>query len=90
MHHQCTKDDQIQKLVTLDMRDDNGKLHIIENVPALVCNVCEEKSFSGEVVDAVMEMIYSDVQPIRFEAVPVHDLQSFQGEHDLEKHQTQT
>jgi len=51
-----------------------GKLVVVENVPAEVCDTCSEKLFSPETVDKLQRLIWSHAQPVRTLQVPVFDL----------------
>ncbi|MGD9651557.1 MAG: YgiT-type zinc finger protein [Candidatus Dadabacteria bacterium] len=52
-----------------------GKLIIIENVPARVCLETGEKYFSPETVEKIQETIWSKKKPKRLLETPVFEFQ---------------
>jgi YgiT-type zinc finger domain-containing protein len=50
-----------------------GKLIIIENVPARVCLETGEQFFSPETVEHLQEMVWEQRKPTRVVAVPVFE-----------------
>ena len=51
-----------------------GRVIIIENVPAQVCAQCGEKVFRPEVVEKIQRLVWEQPSPKRREEVPVYDL----------------
>ncbi len=45
--------------------DIDGKIYVIKNIPAKICDRCEAKFFSPETYDAVYKMIYNPKSPKR-------------------------
>ena len=50
-----------------------GQWYLIENVPALVCQQCGETYFTPETHDLVVDLLTSDIAPIRHETLAVLD-----------------
>ena len=51
-----------------------GKIYILENVPAEVCSQCGEVLISPEVLEKIQELVWSGEKPGRKAEVPVYDL----------------
>lgn len=51
-----------------------GKLIVIENVPAWVCEQCGETYYDPAVVDQIQTLIWSGAAPVRTIQTPVYDL----------------
>ena len=51
-----------------------GKLVILENVPAEVCQQCGEVLFRPEVVEKMQRLVWSESKPRRTTCLPVYDL----------------
>ena len=51
-----------------------GKIVILENVPAEVCGQCGEVLIRPEVLDRLQELVWSEEEPKRTTQVPVYDL----------------
>lgn len=51
-----------------------GRLLVIENVPAWVCEQCGETYFDPDVVEQVQSLIWSGAEPVRVVETPVYDL----------------
>ena len=45
--------------------DIDGKLHLVESIPATVCDRCGEESFSRETTEQVRVMLHEQGQPVR-------------------------
>jgi YgiT-type zinc finger domain-containing protein len=64
----------VEKTVTYVLELE-GKLIIIENVPARVCLETGEKYFSPETVEKIQETIWSKKKPSRMLETPVFEFQ---------------
>ena len=53
-----------------------GRLHIVEHVPARECQQCGEKLFSPETVDRIQKAIWQERKPDRIIEAPVIDYAS--------------
>lgn len=53
-----------------------GRWIIVEDVPAKVCQQCEEKLFSPQVVERLQKIIWSKQRPQRRLETPVYSLSS--------------
>lgn len=51
-----------------------GRLIVIENVPAWVCDNCGETYYDPEIVERIQTLIWSDAEPTRVIEAPVYDL----------------
>ena len=51
-----------------------GKVYILENVPAEVCSQCGEVLLRPEVLEKMQQLVWSGVAPRRTTQVPVYDL----------------
>jgi YgiT-type zinc finger domain-containing protein len=52
----------------------NGKIIILENLPAEVCLQCGEVLLSPDILERVQELVWSKTAPKRRTSVPVYDL----------------
>ena len=43
----------------------NGKLHLVENIPAQVCDRCGEEVFSRETTERIRAMLHGTNEPVR-------------------------
>ena len=55
---------------TLEM---NGKLIVVEHVPAKVCLQCGERRFAPETVERLQKIIWEQKKPSRVIETPVYD-----------------
>lgn len=53
-----------------------GRLIIIENVPASVCHQCGEKFFDPEIVERLQNVVWSHQRPVRIIETFVFDLKA--------------
>lgn len=53
----------------------NGKLVVIENVPARVCVETGEQFFSPETTERLQQMVWEQKKPSRVMEVPVYDFE---------------
>ena len=51
-----------------------GKIVILENVPAEVCGQCGEVLLRPEVLERLQDLVWSEEEPERTAQVPVYDL----------------
>jgi len=51
-----------------------GRLVVVENVPADVCHQCGEKLFEPETVERLQNIIWSKQQSVRVIEAPVFDM----------------
>ncbi len=51
-----------------------GRIYILENVPAGVCSQCGEVLLSPGMVDKVQQLVWSSAEPTRTVETPVYDL----------------
>lgn len=51
-----------------------GKVYIMENIPAEVCSQCGEVLLRPDVLEKVQQLIWSGAEPRRTAQVPVYDL----------------
>jgi hypothetical protein len=62
----------VEKTVTYSL-EMNGKLLLIENVPARVNIETGEQFFSPSTVESLQQIIFSQKQPVRFIETPVYN-----------------
>jgi HTH-type transcriptional regulator / antitoxin MqsA len=43
----------------------NGKFHLVERIPATVCDRCGEELFSRETTERIRVMLHGQPQPVR-------------------------
>ncbi len=65
---------KVERQLTAYVQWYKGRLILIENVPAWVCEQCGETYFDPEVVERVQNLIWSDAEPVRVVETPVYDL----------------
>ena len=53
--------------------DVDGKLLVVENVPAKVCGQCGEKIYSADTVEKLQKTIWEQKRPTRVMETPVFD-----------------
>jgi YgiT-type zinc finger domain-containing protein len=53
--------------------ESNGKIVIIENVPARVCLETGERFFSPETVERLQQLVWEEQEPTRVVKVPVFE-----------------
>jgi YgiT-type zinc finger domain-containing protein len=51
----------------------DGRLTVVENVPARVCLETGEQLFSAETVERIQQLIFSKQKPSRMMEVPVYE-----------------
>ncbi|MEX0787053.1 MAG: type II toxin-antitoxin system MqsA family antitoxin [Dehalococcoidia bacterium] len=73
MHCRSCKGALESKLITYVSQHD-GRVTIIENVPALVCSQCSEQSLRPDVADKIQQLVWNQPAPKRQDSVPVYDL----------------
>lgn len=62
-----------EKTVT-HLQSYQGKVYILENVPAEVCTQCGEVLLRPEVLEKMQQLVWSGAAPKRTAKVPVYDL----------------
>lgn len=56
---------------------EEGRLIVIENAPAWVCEQCGETFYDPDIVERIQNITWSDEAPTRTIQAPVYDLQRF-------------
>lgn len=51
--------------------EDVDKYLLVENVPAEVCTICGEKTYSPSVTDDILKFAKNEFQPVRTIEIPV-------------------
>ena len=51
----------------------DGRWVLVENVPAMVCDVCGERAYSAEVTTRLLAVLSPTSVPIEFRWTPVYD-----------------
>lgn len=75
-----TMDQQSTRFCAFDIDDP----FIMENVPASVCRLCGEKSYSEEVISAIEKINRGEAQVIGFRAVKVFDFRNLDRVEDFQ------
>ena len=65
----------VERKVTYTLYRD-GRLYVIENVPARVDEETGEQFFSPETVEVLQRLIWEEMEPVRVIEVPVYDYAS--------------
>ena len=59
-HSTDLRDELVQEVFDID-----GKLVLIEKIPARVCARCGEETFSRETTEGVRRLVYGEGEPVR-------------------------
>ena len=43
----------------------DGKLILVENIPAMICTHCGEATFSRETTEKIRRMVHGEAQPVK-------------------------
>mgnify|MGYP001581923252 CR=1 FL=1 len=65
---------QVEEELTSYTRWLEGRLIVVENVPAWVCGQCGETYYDPDVVEHLQTVIWSNRPPARMIETPVYDL----------------
>lgn len=68
----CTVGDRRKELIRYHV-DLNGKLVVVENVPALVCDHCGEIGIAPQVASSVQRTVWEGKPPLRAVETPVYE-----------------
>ena len=68
----CSSDEYRERLIRYSL-DYDGRLVVIENVPARVCDRCGEVSVAPEVVDRLQRTVWSNERPHRTVETQVYE-----------------
>ena len=68
----CSSDEYYERLVRYSL-DYDGRLVVVENVPARVCDRCGEVGVDPEVVDRLQRTVWSKQQPHRTVETQVYE-----------------
>ena len=66
------KETMVERKVTYTVEVE-GKLMVVENVPARVCLETGEQSFSPDTVERLQQMVWEQRKPTRVIEVPVYE-----------------
>jgi len=72
MNNRQLKETMVDQRVTYTL-ESNGKIVIIENVPARVCLETGERFFSPETVERLQQLVWEEQEPTRVVKVPVFE-----------------
>lgn len=72
MNEKVWQETFVEQTITYTLEMD-GKLIVIENVPARVCVETGERLFSPETVDRLQQMVWSPPEPKRMIQTPVYE-----------------
>ncbi len=62
--HVCGSEASHSKYVS-EVFNINGKFHLVEDIPATVCDRCQEEIFSRETTERIRLMLHGEKKPIR-------------------------
>ena len=62
-----------EQIVTYTAEVD-GRLYVVENVPARVCVETGEQLFAPETVERIQQLVWGNAKPVRVVETPVLDL----------------
>ncbi|MGB3296118.1 MAG: YgiT-type zinc finger protein [Phormidesmis sp.] len=62
--HVCGSEDSHSKYVS-EVFNIGGKFRLVENIPATVCDRCQEEVFSRETTERIRLMLQGEEKPIR-------------------------
>jgi YgiT-type zinc finger domain-containing protein len=65
---------KLEERVVTHPQSYQGKVYILENVPAEVCSQCGEMLLRPEVLEKMQQLVWSGVAPKRTTQVPIYDL----------------
>jgi YgiT-type zinc finger domain-containing protein len=65
---------ELEERVVTHPQSYQGKVYILENVPAEVCSQCGEMLLRPEVLEKMQQLVWSGVAPKRTTQVPIYDL----------------
>ena len=72
MSNRHLKETMVDQRVTHKL-ESNGKIIIVENVPARVCLETGERFFSPETVERLQQLVWEKQEPARVVEVPVFE-----------------
>jgi YgiT-type zinc finger domain-containing protein len=76
MSHECNLcHGKLKPTLTTYAQWYEGRLIVIERVPALVCEQCGETDYEPDVVERIQAVIWSGAEPVRMMETPVHQLE---------------
>lgn len=65
---------KLEKKTVTHPQSYQGKIYILENIPAEICSQCGEVLLQPEVLEKVQQLIWSGAAPRYTAKVPVYDL----------------
>jgi len=65
---------EVEERLIRYVQEFEGRVIIIENVPAEVCSQCGEKFIRPEVAEKIQRLVWEQPSPKRSTEVPVYDL----------------
>ena len=65
---------EVEERLIRYVQEFEGRVIIIENVPAEVCSQCGEKFIRPEVAEKIQRLVWEQPSPKRSAKVPVYDL----------------
>jgi len=64
----------LKQILTTYTQQYKGRLIVVENVPAWVCEQCGETYYDPDIVERIQALIWSEAEPTRIIETPVYDL----------------
>jgi YgiT-type zinc finger domain-containing protein len=68
--HVCSSTESHPEFVNEIFQID-GKFHLVENIPAIVCSRCGEEIFDRETTEQIRAMLHGEAEPIKSIAIDV-------------------
>jgi YgiT-type zinc finger domain-containing protein len=81
MSNEVWKETFVEQKVTYVL-EQQGKVLIVENVPARVCRETGERLFAPETVERLQQIVWAQKKPIRVVETPVFEFAYAQGHED--------
>ena len=66
----CGSEESHQELVN-EIFQINGSFYLVEQIPATVCDRCDEETFSRETTERIRVMLHSEAKPVKSISVDV-------------------
>ena len=81
----CHGVETVEKGIARFCACDAPTLFLVENLPASVCRLCGDKSYSGDAVDALEKIKNGECQPASSRIVQVYDFENLSQSLDKER-----
>jgi YgiT-type zinc finger domain-containing protein len=65
---------ELREELTTFVHEEDGKLIVVRNVPALVCQTCGEREYTPDVTHRIYDLVKHSPRPVATLRVPLYDL----------------